>query len=429
MKPKIVYAGICLVALSICATFPLFPQQVRYGTGNWDTETLGNHRAVLNVAEKADVVRAHIPWRLRDSEPEKKNILIIEASTGSRVTNLLRLDVNRAFGDILFQAQVPGTYYVYYMPFQSKGRNYPVVTYPTPEDGADPAWKKRAAAALTSSSALIEANLVEIQACDEFNSLYPMEVIATPAETSALLKAYSGNKFLLFPEDRRNPIRMSEDLPQKWIIEGPRAEFAGDAERGEYYAFQAGLFATAADIRNIAVRFTDLRAGSRSIPSSAFRSVNTGGINWDGTAFKKTIAVKKGHVQALWFGVQIPEEATPGTYKGQVSIMPDGMPAQSISLAITVKPGVAAEAGNDEPWRHSRLRWLDSMLAFDDEIVRPYTPMRVTQNRIEILGRRLTLATSGFPAQVESFYSPEVTRIQGAAKSLLADPIELIVED
>ena len=69
------------------------------------------------------------------------------------------------------------------------------------------------------------------------------------------------------------------------------------------------------------------------------------------------------------------------------------------------------------------------MLAFDDDIVRPFTPVRVTGNRIGILGRQLILGPSGLPAQIESYYTPEVTRIQETARLLLAAPMQLIAED
>jgi len=424
---------VCLWVLLLGALAPLSSQGVHYGTGAWDAESFGNHRAVLLVKEKAETVLANIPWRRRDSEPEKKNIIVIEESTGRRITNLLRININRSSGVIAFQAPNAGAYDVYYLPYVSKGRNYPVVTYQAPEDTAEASWTKAARTAIARSENSVpvpQAALVEIQSIDEFNSFYPMEVIATPEEVAALLKANAGKRFLLFPEDRLNPIRMNDDLPQKWIVEGPKPELTGQAARGEFYAFQIGLFASETDIQDTSVRFSDLRGpgGRGSIPASALRCINTGGINWDGTSFKKMIAVKKGQVQALWCGIQMPKDAVPGQYRGQVNVTPTGMPAQSINLAITVDSNLIPDSGDDEPWRQSRLRWLDSQLAVDDEIVRPFTPIHVSQNRIGILGRSVTLGASGLPAQIESFYSAEVTRIGGSAKSLLVAPMELIVE-
>ena len=44
----------------------------------------------------------------------------------------------------------------------------------------------------------------------------------------------------MFPEDRHYPIRMTEELPLRWIRRGPSSVFAGEALRGEFYAFQLG---------------------------------------------------------------------------------------------------------------------------------------------------------------------------------------------
>ncbi|KKK61716.1 hypothetical protein LCGC14_3011530, partial [marine sediment metagenome] len=45
-----------------------------------------------------------------------------------------------------------------------------------------------------------------LQAVDEFNSFYPMEVIATAEEVDQLIAKYPEEAFLLFPEDRKFPI-------------------------------------------------------------------------------------------------------------------------------------------------------------------------------------------------------------------------------
>lgn len=46
-------------------------------------ETLGSRRAHIQVEQKADAVRVHLPWRRRDSEPEKKNIVLVDLSSGA----------------------------------------------------------------------------------------------------------------------------------------------------------------------------------------------------------------------------------------------------------------------------------------------------------------------------------------------------------
>jgi hypothetical protein len=85
-----------------------------------------------------------------------------------------------------------------------------------------------------------------------------MEVIATAAETETLLAAHPGSPYLLFPEDRRFSIRMIEDLPHRWIAAGPQGAFRGRAARGEYYAFQIGVWAARRAIEDLEVTFSDL---------------------------------------------------------------------------------------------------------------------------------------------------------------------------
>ncbi len=111
MKRKILYWCLLLCAMSILAAFPM-PQDVRYGTGSWDAETLGNHRAGLRVSRGSEFVSVRIPWRRLDTEPDKENIIIAE-STGKKITNIYRMRIDRSEGLMVFQAQNAGTYYYY----------------------------------------------------------------------------------------------------------------------------------------------------------------------------------------------------------------------------------------------------------------------------------------------------------------------------
>ncbi len=424
------YRG-CLAFLIL--VFPSSPraQDLKYGTGNWDVEVYGNHRAVLHVPVASEAVWAHIPWRRVDAEPERKKVIIV-AGDGSRVANQLVVNATRFYGDLVFEASRAGEYYVYYMPFASKGRNYPVVTYQSPEAGAEAGWKARTQKALLrSDQKLPQAAMVEMQSIDSFNSFFPMEIPATPEETDRVILAQPGSKFLIFPEDRSNPIRMKDSIPQKWIAGGLKPILEGRAERGEFYSFQAGLFACEEDVLVRKVVFSDLQqdSGPYRIPAAAFKSFNTGGINWDGTPFTKKLFVKKGQVQPLWMGVQVPTEASPGSYRGRVTIETGGTAAQSLEILLEISESTRPDSGDDEPWRHSRLRWLDSRLAQDDEIVRPFTPVKALGNQIQVLGRSVTLGPSGLPARIHSFFSPEVTRIVETPAVLLAGPMDVIVED
>lgn len=448
----------------------LQPDDVSYGTGTWDAASLGNHRAVIHVSKRSDAVTVHIPWRRRDVDPQNKNVIVIDAAAGDQVMNVCMVEINREFGDLVFRPHtVPGDYYFYYMPYVTKGsKHYPTVVYGEPEQTASKVWLQRHGlepGKLTKAKweALKvehpQAEVREIQSIDAFNSFYPMEVTASGEEVEQLLAAHAEKDYLLFPEDRANPIRMTDELPYKWIKSGVRTVFEGTAARGEFYAFQVGVFAVKKPIQEIEARFTGLNPlessrqtekqqtdigpiGSKgqterkqtTIPPEAFKCINLGGTDWTGKDFKKPCPVEQGKIQPLWCGVQVPADLLPGEYRGDVVIQPSGMEAQRIELRLTVSDEILADAGDSEPRRHSRLRWLDSRIALDDEIVPPFKEMKSYRHRHDIviscLGRELTVDSTGFPVGIRSFFSPGVTHIlEGKGREILASPVRLIVEN
>lgn len=447
INEKVVFRGIFLGILVLLILKDSDGQERRsldltdaeyYGVGEWNGDSLGNHRVVLNVVEKTNAVWAHIPWRRRDEHSEEKNIIVVDAETGRRIGNVCRISINREFGDLVFQPEsTPGEYYVYYMPYITSGRgNYPTVTYQRVEKTAEEAWLEKFFLTPDQLSGekwrkLPRAEIVQFQSSDEFNSFYPMEVIATSAEVGALLEKHADESYLLFPEDRSNPIRMTRDIPHKWIEQTIRDSFRGRAGRGEFYAFQIGVYAVKSDIADIEIRFSELRSrdGKSKVPADAFTCFNTGGIDWAGNLMDKICPVEKGRVQALWMGVQIPERITPGEYRGEVNIVPVGIEEKSVTLFLDVSPHVLKDGGDGEPWRHSRLRWLNSRIAEDEGIVPPFTPLTVRKNRVGCLGREVILDKTGFPRQIQSLFSPEMTCLVKEGRELLSAPVRLVVEN
>jgi hypothetical protein len=420
--------------------------EIPFRAGNWPAESgLGNHRAVIAVKAPADAVRVRIPWRRRDPDPGKINVIIAAAATGKRIANVFPLDINRESGEFIFQPSTgPGDYYAYYMPYGSTGRsNYPTVRYDPPEYSPDPAWliknglsRDRA----SDAAALPEAETVEIQSIDEWNSFFPMEVIATEAETRRLLETNPEAAYLLFPEDRGHSIRMPGDLPSRWIRKGPGGEIRGEAARGEYFAFQIGVWAARVPIEDVDVRFSDLirspdaTKGGPPVPgtiigASAISCFNKGGINWDGAPFAKAVPIARGTIQALWCGIDVPPDARPGNFKGKVVVTPKGLPGTALPVEIRVTDEKLADHGDGDPSRMSRLRWLDSRLASDDGVVPPFTPMTVDGTTIDILGRDLTIGRGGLPARVRSRFAPEMTRLSDSWRDILAAPMRLVVMD
>jgi hypothetical protein len=404
--------------------------QNMFGTGNWDADSLGNHRVVINVGEKADIIWAHIPWRRRDSNPEKKDIIIVDANSGNEIKNVFLVTINREFGDILFQPKIVGNYYVYYLKNITSGhKNYPTVTYPTFVSKAEKTWLTRAKTAAGNFSGITGAKLVQFQSINQFNSFYPMEIIATANEVATLISKNKNADYLLFPEKRENSIRMTSDIPLKWIQDGVTNSFSVKVFKNEYFTFQAGVFAIKKDIENIKVTFSGLKKGGKTVvDASAFSSFNTGGTNWEGNPLDISCSVKQNKVQPLWFGVQIPENINAGTYQGVISITPENAAATDIQLELTVLNEKIVAGGDNNPERMSRLRWLNSTLAADDDIVAPYTPLQRDSNTVKCLGRKVVFSTTGFPESIKSYFSESVTKINKTGREILASPVKFIVE-
>ena len=387
--------------------------------------------SLLRVEKSADVVWAHIPWRRRDLNPEKKGIIIVDAKSGQIVNNVFPATINREFGDILFQpVTIPGEYYIYYLKYFVKGRsNYPTVKYPPFLSRAEETWLAKAKASAANLTKLPKAELVRFQSIDQFNSFYPMEIIATSEEVDKIVQKNSGSDYLLFPEARENSIRMTSDIPYKWINDGITNSFSGKALKGEYFTFQVGVYASRSNIDNLDVEFSGLnKQGKKGIDAGAFTSFNTGGIDWEGNYFKKECGVEKGKVQALWIGVQVPENIDAGLYEGTLRVKPSGMKPADVRVKLEVLNEKIVNSGDNEPARLSRLRWLNSTIASDDDVVAPYSPLTVTGNKVKCLGREVSFGQTGFPESIKSYFSESVTKIQDKGQEILAGPVRLIVE-
>jgi hypothetical protein len=417
---------------SLDATIP------HYGTGTWDSDTLGNHRVVVQVHGTADAVWAHIDWRRRDKDPENKEIIVIDGQTGKRVENVARVSITQESGDLVFQpVSGAGEYYVYFMPYQGTLKaSYPKITYLAPTHTADPQWLLRnhlqdSNQAFEAAKRMPKTDTVRFESIDDFDRFTPMEIIATQKEVDALLAANKTSSYFVFPEDRHNSIRMTDNLPVSWTQRSPNQVFQGSAAKGEFYVFQLGVWAARQDVDNVQVEFPSLVSsdGKLVVPAKNFRCFNLGGVDEHGRPFTRQVDIAKGKVQALWCGVQIPEDAAPATVSGEIVTTANGKEPEKTRVAITIEDRSIRNHGDDDPYNMSRLRWLDSTLAEDDGVIAPYTPIEVSGNDLSILGRKIRLSQDGLPTSIDSSFSIEMTGFQKQSRSILAAPIKFLVED
>lgn len=394
---------------------------ISYSAGNWEHPnytdpfvTKGNHRFEIQTNGRDTLVQVEVPWRRHDANPQDKRTILVAAETEEEVFHKV-VESNNEKGHLVFRP-TPGQnrYFLYYFPHESTGSYYPKVHYLEPIDTITSLDR------ITKSdlAALPSAEVLGAQSIDDFHSFFPMEVIATTAETTAFLRAHPQD-YYLFPEYRSYPIAMKDYLPYHWVARGPKTHLQDEVLRGDYYTFQIGLFASNTNLEDVSVSYN-----TGSIAAELLTCFNLEGVDLNGQTFSKKVDVAAGTVQALWFGVDISEATAPGRYQTWVRIQPAGLPADSIELVLEVLPQMIPNRGDDQPEQMSRLRWLNSTVGTDTSfIVPPFIPLKVAGKKIDLLGRSMVIAESGLPASINSFFTQEMTGIKETAEPILAAPI------
>jgi hypothetical protein len=98
---------------------------------------------------------------------------------------------------------------------------------------------------------------------------------------------------------------------------------------------------------------------------------------------------------------------------------------EQLTFSIKLEGEPLTESGVNDAWRLARLKWLDSTIGYSDTLVtRPFTPIKVdeTTRSVEILGRRVALASNGIPERLTSYFSSSNTRILATGKDAFAAP-------
>jgi len=71
----------------------------------------------------------------------------------------------------------------------------------------------------------------------------------------------------------------------------------------------------------------------------------------------------------------------------------------------------------------TRLRWLNSTMAQENTVIAPYTPLIVKGNTVSLLGRKVEVNKDGFPAQIQTFFTPEMTEYSKTPNDILTEPL------
>lgn len=163
-------------------------------------------------------------------------------------------------------------------------------------------------------------------------------------------------------------------------------------QRGEWFFFQLGLY-TAKDLSSITLSELTLSGGSVTVQAECLNTMGSTSLGEDVTPKQRPMrpgfgaflaSAKADTVKALWIGVRVPDTVKPGTVlSGAASVGLTGVvgttaTTQEVSVALTVSGApVSADQGFSNLSSYSRLSWLNSKYAIDDDVVAPFTPLQV----------------------------------------------------
>ena len=361
-----------------------------------------------------------LPWMRRDLDPAAIQVIVTDQA-GTLMLNVWVRRAERKVGEVIFEPlSGPGEYYLYYLPFSGRSTHYyPEVSYLPATKGVDPAWQEMA-----EHSVLPEAELLRFESASEHHTFTQMERVARPEDQWAMLYSQGDAALLVFPEDREHPIRMTDDIPQRWAERGQGEPLALQGAPGEWLAFQLGVLALR-PLEHLQVTFGELWGAGAQVPATAFTCLNMGGVTPHGQDFSISLNVPKGQVQALWCGVQLPQELAPGQYRAAVEVQATGTLPVLVNLELNVEGESLSDAGDHNPALLSRLRWLNSRLGLEEQPISPYLPVTRQGQMLEVLGRVVTLGAYGFPEQLESLFTPDNLTVGETSTPLLARPLKL----
>lgn len=255
-----------------------------------------------------------------------------------------------------------------------------------------------------------------------------MSVPADAKQVEQFLRKFPAKKYLTFPESRSNSIRLLDSLPKPWLSRNSNGltNFEGVAQPGEYYVFQVGVYASAEPLKNLTTYILPFKNTNQQTISD-ITCFNTQGVDIAGKSYTKSVNLSLKKILPLWFGIQIPDNAS-GIYKGTVQIRPEGLPATVINISINVKGEKIANHGFDHDSKLSRLAWLNSRVALDNDITNGFKQLERTENVINVLGRSIKLATDGLPQDIQTYFDKNNQHLLPKSEPILANKIKFIVE-
>lgn len=257
-----------------------------------------------------------------------------------------------------------------------------------------------------------------------------MADVASPEETHAFLAAQGDPELLVFTEERSRPVRRDDALPRVWLrrTNAERETFAGTAQPGEFYAFQIAVYNATDAAFSVVSATLDLPG----VPAEKRHCLNFETRPYDEPPLRDGLPLAPHALKTLWMAVEAPMST--GERKGAVTILCHNtvsgqFQTLTVPIALRISGAPLTDGGVGEAWRLARLKWLlPSDLGNTSEPTKGYDPVRRQGRTLRLTGKAVRLAETGLPAQIESYLSASNTRSGKTARTLLAAPVNFVVE-
>jgi len=127
--------------------------------------------------------------------------------------------------------------------------------------------------------------------------------------------------------------------------------------------------------------------------------MNLQGVDYWGAPFTRNVSLAPLAVAALWFVVDVPTGAAPGSYSGGLAVA-TSQGVYPVAVVIAVRGPPLANRGFDDLWRGARLAWLDSTLGNNGDVPPPYAPLAATGRVVSMLDKTVEIDASGLVGSV-----------------------------
>jgi hypothetical protein len=246
-----------------------------------------------------------------------------------------------------------------------------------------------------------------------------MSVYANENELQEFLENYKSQQYLTFPELKERPVRLFDGIPDIWAKRDAQSltSFHAQVNPGEYFVFQIGVYAKDKKLVKLSYE-SDL---------DWITCFNLEGIDDKGNVFQKNLDLEKEQVQALWFGIQIPETAK-GNLTGSITISCSNAPSTTVNIKLVAVGEVVQNSGYNDGNRLSRLSWLNSTIGHDNNVTKGFVPIIRKGGTFSFLGREVGLDTNGLPASINSFFGANNQKLGETAAPILSDKFCFLIE-